>query len=192
MPGASASNRVLTCSSNEAAVWGVKHEQPLLILDEPGQDISQLQTVLAYDQFAACVGAEHIALYQLPKTVLSDKKKSSGAGAATTSVKTCDCRVTLNNKNSSTATGNIQGQILACQLETISAGGKKKKANTESSVSLTVVYGTLYKIEKRKISLTDQKVGGLRPHVSLLDSDENSASLGSKKNAKGTEENKDQ
>ena len=35
--------RVVTCSADEAALWSVKHDQPLVLLDEPSQDRSLQQ-----------------------------------------------------------------------------------------------------------------------------------------------------
>lgn len=56
---------------------------------------------------------------------------------------------------------------------------------------MTVVYGTLYKIEKKRIQLSDssKNTASLKPRISLLDSQE--ASMTAAKDGKGVEESKD-
>lgn len=81
-----------------------------------------------------CVGSEEVAIYQLPTTL------SDGPSAKTT-VKTCDSRISLGLSSSE----NIQGQILACKL------GADKSGKKQDTVSVTLVFGNLYKIEKKKV-----------------------------------------
>lgn len=55
-----------TCSIDEAALWSVKHDQPLVILDEPSADRSLQQIDFAKIKnasFLVCTGTEEIALY---------------------------------------------------------------------------------------------------------------------------------
>ena len=76
----------------------------MIIFDEPSQDNS-LQSILSFDlgkalKFAACVGSEDVALYQV-----SMKSKSQ---ASSDTVKRCDCRVSLGAHSGANAQ-NIQG-----------------------------------------------------------------------------------
>jgi len=129
--------RVVTCSPDEAALWSVKHDQPLVILDEPSSDRT-LQSIdfakVKNQGFLVCVGSEEVAIYQLPTTL------SDGPSAKAT-VKTCDSRISLGLSPSE----NIQGQILACKL------GADKSGKKQDTVSVTLVFGNLYKIEKKKV-----------------------------------------
>lgn len=82
---------VATCSLDEASLWSLKHDQPVLILDEPSTDRS-LQSVhvakVKNTSYMVCVGSEEIALYALPST-LADGQAPKAV------VKMCDSRVSL-------------------------------------------------------------------------------------------------
>ena len=105
---ADCTQRVVTCSSDEATLWSVKHDQPLVILDEPSSDRT-LQSVdfakVKNQGFLVCTGSEEVAIYQLPSTL------ADGTSAKAT-VKACDSRISLGLS----ASENIHSQILACKL----------------------------------------------------------------------------
>ena len=83
-----------------------------------------------------CVGSEQLAIFSLPQK-----------DSASSQVKQCDCRVSLHKDGSQNAQ-NLQMQILACHVSSdANSSGKKEQ------VFATVVYGNLYKIEKKRVSL---------------------------------------
>ena len=85
--------RVVTCSADEAALWSVKHDQPLVLLDEPSQDRTlqqvDFQKVKTHG-YIVCTGSEDITLYQMPTTLADTVKKAT--------VKAVDCRISLGSK----------------------------------------------------------------------------------------------
>ena len=97
-----------------------------------------------------CTGSEDVTLYQMPTTLADTVKKAT--------VKAVDCRISLGN---SARSANIQGQILACKLS-VDNGAKK-----ENLLSATIVFGNLYKIEKRKVPIGT--LNKLKGRVSVAD-----------------------
>jgi len=94
-----------TCSTNEAAIWSMKQDQPVMILDEPSPD-STLQSIFSTKiakkggNFVACIGSEDVTLYQVNAGASTPQKKHQGNQQT---VKTCDCRVSLGGHTSANA-----------------------------------------------------------------------------------------
>lgn len=68
----------------------------------------------------------------------------------------CDCRVRLTDH---LPAENIQAQILAYRLNVDAGAGNQ--------VFLTVVYGNLYRIDKKKLAIG--KIGSLTKNVTVVD-----------------------
>ena len=81
----------MTCSDDEAVVWSTKHDQPILLLDEPSRD-NTLQRVSSFkigkQTLLAFVSAAEISVFRYDK-------------GGQSSVKPCDSRFTL---------GDVKGQ----------------------------------------------------------------------------------
>lgn len=79
-----------TCSAtNEAALWSVKHDQPIVILDEPSSTADNSLQLINYAKvkntgFLVCTSSEEVALYAIPQE-----------SSKTSVVKACDSRVSL-------------------------------------------------------------------------------------------------
>jgi len=76
---------IVTCSDDEAAIWSTKHDQPVMLLDEPSSDHTlQLisSTKLRNKTLIACLSSAEISLYTYEK-------------GQTETVKTCDSRMSL-------------------------------------------------------------------------------------------------
>lgn len=97
-------NQLVTCSAEEAAVWSLKQDQPVVLLDQPTVDRTLQKTIAVKagdSTLALCISTEQVAIYKL--------------GKEGPKVRAADCKVSLREAGSQS--GPLTDSILACYLD---------------------------------------------------------------------------
>ena len=148
-----ASTQGMTGQTDSVSIWNLKNvESPQIVLDRPSRsnilsDVSFLPTVSKSQGLVVCTSADEAKVYAI--------NTKAGSKSTKVFVKEAECSISIDRQKS-----QISSQIVAVRVLQ-----KKEAKSKKSTVEATVVFGSLFGMERRSAALNDSSSGALLAEV---------------------------